>query len=183
MRLFVAVFPPIEVRQAALHAARDAMRDLEDRVRWTRLENVHLTLKFLGEVSDEKLKQVSAALREVCASHTPFDASLASIGAFPSERRARVVWAGTGAGSEELGVLAADVEAALESLGFGREGRAFVPHATLGRVRGKPVGLELPAVVPGEPGFGVACIDVVKSTLAQRGSVYETLESLTLESD
>ena len=121
-------------------------------------------------------------MRKVCADRAPFDASLSIFGAFPSTRRARVIWAGTGAGSEELRALAADVEAAFEPLGFGREDRTFVPHATLGRVRGKPVRLELPAVVPGEPGFGISRVELMESRLAAGGAVYETLIRLTLRS-
>jgi 2'-5' RNA ligase len=78
--------------------------------------------------------------------------------------------------------LAADVETAFEPLGFGREDRPFVPHATLGRVRGKPVKLELPAVVPGEPGFEISRVELMESRLAAGGAVYETLYSLALRS-
>ncbi len=180
MRAFVAIFPPPEVRRVALEAARGAARNLGDRVRWTRLDNVHLTLKFLGDVPEEKLEDIGAALMEVCANHASFDASLASFGAFPSARRARVVWAGVGTGSEEVRALAADVGAALGPLGFGHEERAYVPHATLGRIRGRPVSLDLPASVPGELGFGIARIELVKSTLSPGGSVYEALEGFGL---
>ena len=93
-----------------------------------------------------------------------------------------MIWAGTGAGSEELRALAADVEAAFEPLGFGREDRPFVPHATLGRVREKPVRLELPAVVPGEPKFGISRVGLMESRLTAGGAVYETLLGLTLRS-
>ncbi|HKH75924.1 MAG TPA: RNA 2',3'-cyclic phosphodiesterase [Rubrobacteraceae bacterium] len=178
----MAVFPPPEVRRIALESARSRARDLGDRVRWTRPEYVHLTLKFLGEVPEVESDQIGAALRKVCADHAPFDASLSSFGAFPSARRARVIWAGTGVGSEELRALAADVEAAFEPLGFGKEDRTFVPHATLGRVRGKPVKLELPAVVPGEPGFGISRVELMESKLAAGGAVYESVHSLALRS-
>lgn len=151
-------------------------------MRWTHPENVHLTLKFLGEVPEGEIEQIGAALRKVCADHAPFDASLSSFGAFPSARRARIIWAGAGAGSEELRDLTADVETAFEPLGFGREDRTFVPHATLGRVRGKPVKLEFPAVVPGEPGFEISRVELMESKLAAGGAVYETLYSLALRS-
>jgi 2'-5' RNA ligase len=74
------------------------------------------------------------------------------------------------------------VEAAFEPLGFGREDRTFVPHVTLGRVRGKPVKLELPAVVPGEPRFEISRVELMESRLAAGGAVYETLYSLALRS-
>ena len=151
-------------------------------MRWTRPENVHLTLKFLGEIPEGEIEHIGAALRKVCGDHTPFDASLSSFGAFPSARRARVIWAGAAAGSEELRALAADMEAAFEPLGFGREDRTFVPHVTLGRVRGKPVKLELPAVVPGEARFEISRVELMESRLAAGGAVYETLCSLALRS-
>ena len=151
-------------------------------MRWTPPENVHLTLKFLGEIPEGEIEHIGAALRKVCGDHTPFDASLSSFGAFPSARRARVIWAGAAAGSEELRALAADVEAAFEPLGFGREDRTFVPHVTLGRVRGKPVKLELPAVVPGEARFEISRVELMESRLAAGGAVYETLYSLALRS-
>jgi 2'-5' RNA ligase len=141
-----------------------------------------LTLKFLGEVPEGEIEQIGAALRKACADHRPFEASLSSFGAFPSARRARVIWAGAGAGTEELRALAADVEAAFEPLGFGTENRTFVPHATLGRARGKPVRLELPAIVPREPGFGISRVELMESKLAAGGAVYQTVHSLALPS-
>ena len=161
-----------------LDAARHAIP--EGRVRWTRPDNFHLTLKFLGDVPEEVLEDVGAALRDPCAGHAPFEASLSGLGVFPSARRARVLWAGIGAGSEEVRALAADVDAALQPLGFGPEERPYVPHATLGRVRGRPVSLKVPPVIPGEPGFRVWRVELVKSTLTAEGSVYETLESFAL---
>ena len=179
MRIFVAVFPPPEVRRAVLEVARRAVPN--DRVRWTRPDNLHLTLKFLGEVPASRLEDVVAALRRPCADHAPYGAVLSGFGAFPSARRARIVWAGVGAGSGETRALAADVDAALGPLGFGREARPYVPHATLGRVRGRPVSLRLPPVIPGQPGFRVGRVELVKSTLTAEGSVYETLEAFTLD--
>ena len=177
----MAVFPSLEVCRLALESIRQAAHQLGDRVRWTRPENVHLTLKFLGEVPETKLDDIRPALRNACANHTAFDATLDSFGAFPSPRRARVIWAGVGVGSERLRALAADVEAALEPLGFEREGRDYVPHATLGRARSRPVKVGLPEPVPGEPGFKVARVELVESRLTAEGAVYETLESMGLQ--
>lgn len=178
-RAFVAVFPPPEVQQAALEAALEAGRSLGDRIRWTRSENVHLTLKFLGDVPEEKLDDVSAALRGLCAGHAPFDSSISGFGAFPNARRARILWAGVG--SEAIVALAADIDAAFEPLGFERERRPYVPHATLGRVRGRPARVELPPTVPGETVFQIRRVELMESTLSAGGSLYETLEYFALE--
>src|SRR5919112_4204947 len=142
MRAFVAVFPPSEVRRAALAWAR--RRSSDDHVRWARPESVHLTLKFLGDVRAKALDGIRAALGEVCTQHAPFNAALTELGAFPSAQRARILWIGVGAGSDRLRCLAADVDEALAPLGFERVNRPYVPHLTLGRVRGHPLRLDLP---------------------------------------
>ena len=180
MRLFIAVTPPPEVRRAALEAV-EAARELGGAIRWTKQENVHLTLKFLGEVPDDTLEVLRDALREACSAHAPFDARLRGLGAFPTPRRARVVWAGVDEGAEEMTALAASVESALEPLGFRTEGRPYVPHATLGRARKRPVGIDLPgAGVPDAPVFRVGSAELVKSTLAPGRSIYEVLEAFAL---
>ena len=185
MRAFVAVFPPPEVRAEAVAAATAATQCPDgqptERVRWSRPENVHLTLKFLGEVRAEALEALCDAVQKLCERHTPFEVGLAGLGAFPSARRARILWAGVGVGARELRFLAADVETALAPLGFEREDRAYTPHLTVGRVRGRPASFELPPVAL-DPVFRVESVDLVESTLTQSGSVYEIVEAFALRS-
>ena len=180
MRIFVAVTPPPQARRAALAAAEEAAREIGG-IRWTKQENIHLTLKFLGEVPDEALESICAALREVCSAHAPFDARLRGLGAFPSPRRARVIWAGMDEGSGEISALAESVESVLEPLGFRREGRRYVPHATLGRAKGRPVAIELPETgVLEAPVFRVGGAELIRSTLTPGGSIYEIVEAFPL---
>ncbi len=180
MRAFVAVFPPLEVRKKTLASARRLPSD--DRVRWTGPENVHLTLKFLGEVREEALDILCTALGKVCAGYAPFDVVLAGLGAFPSARHARVVWSGVGLGSARLRSLAADVDATLTPLGFEREKRPYVPHLTLGRVRGRPASLDLPAGAE-ELGFRIRQVGLMESTLTAEGAVYRTVRTFALEGE
>ncbi len=175
MRVFVAVFPPPEIRRALVGAAREL--PVVGEVRWARPENVHLTLKFLGDLSEEDLAPVAEALEPVGSRHEPFEAELSGFGAFPSARRARILWAGIGAGSEPLRDLARDVEASLEPLGFEREDRAYMPHLTLGRARGRPVSLEAFETPP--LGFRVRNVDLVESVLGGRAT-YSTLATYLL---
>ena len=177
MRAFVAVFPPLEVRREALSWAK--RRSSDDRMRWTRPENVHLTLKFLGDVEAEAFSSIRAALGEVCAQHVPFDAALAELGAFPSARRAKTLWIGAGEGSDRLRSLAADVDDALAPLGFEREKRPYVPHLTSGRVRGRPLNFDL-ASGAGGMRFRVERVELMESTLAAEGATYRTVGDFAL---
>ncbi|MBA2440853.1 MAG: RNA 2',3'-cyclic phosphodiesterase [Rubrobacter sp.] len=178
MRAFVAVSPPPEVREAVVERARGLR--YEGEVRWLPPENVHLTLKFLGEVPEDALAAVSAALDGACGEHGPFGVELPDFGAFPSRERAKAVWAAVGAGSGELGALAADIEGALEGLGFPREKRPYLPHATVGRARGRPARLP-EAEATGEPlGFRVRSVELVRSRLLPSGAVYSVLSSSPL---
>jgi 2'-5' RNA ligase len=175
VRIFVAVFPPPEIRRALVGAAREL--PVVGEVRWARPENVHLTLKFLGDVPEDDLDRVAEALEPVRLRHESFEAELSGFGAFPSARRARILWAGIGEGSEPLRDLARDVEASLEPLGFEREDRAYMPHLTLGRARGRPVSLEAFEAPP--LGFSVRNVDLVESVLGG-GSTYSTLATYLL---
>ena len=170
VRTFVAVFPPLEVREALIGAAREL--PVTGEVRWVRPAKVHLTLKFLGEVSEDDLVRAAEALEPVRLRHGPFEAELSGFGAFPSARRARILWAGIGEGSDRLRALARDVEASLEPLGFEREDRAYVPHLTLGRARGRPVALEAAETLLTFPRFTVRNVELMESLLGGAGSTY-----------
>lgn len=176
MRLFVAVFPPPEIRRSLNEAAQ---RLPTDGFRLTAPERIHLTLKFLGDVGAEDLDRTVEALAPLSDGHGPFDVSPEAFGVFPSARRARVLWAGVGEGSEGLGALARDVEGLLEGAGFGHEARPYVPHLTLGRAR-RPVAFD-----PGDtrlPGlrFAVREVRLVESRPVEGGVSYSTLAGYPL---
>ena len=135
MRVFVALDIPEEVR-AAIGALIEKLRPTSKIARWVRIEGVHVTLKFIGEVPPEKIEPIKASLSKI-----PFpkfiQLKFRGVGFFPNERRPRVLWAGIEAG-EELGALAAAVETSLEPLGIAKEQRAFSPHLTLARFDTEP---------------------------------------------
>lgn len=180
MRLFVAVFPPMEVREA-LASAAGGLR-VSGEVRWVRSENVHLTLKFLGEVPDESTAHISRALGALAGRHEPFGLVPSGFGGFPSGRKARVIWAGTRGDVEALAALAEDLESSLEPLGFEREKRPFSPHLTLGRARRRPVRVEVERDSPetGFPGFRVEEVVLVESETNREGARYTPLETFGL---
>ena len=178
MRTFIAVFPPLEIREEAL--ARAQRLFLGRRVRWARPENVHLTLKFLGDVREEGLDDLCATLAEVCGRRAAFDAVLAEFGAFPSARRAQILWVGIGTGSSELRSLAANLDAALVPLGFERERRPYIPHLTLARTRSKAARFKPPPEeYLGE--FQVRHVELTESTLTPEGAAYRTIRAFALK--
>jgi 2'-5' RNA ligase len=181
VRAFVAVFPPPETRSNAVAGALEAVQRFGggsvDRVRWARPENVHLTLKFLGEIREEVLNDLYAVVAKTYAGHQPFDVTLTGLGAFPSTRRARILWVGVSEGSDQLRSLAVDLDDALAPLGFGREERPYTPHLTLGRIRGHAASFDLPSDVGDLGRFSVRCVELVESTLTPEGAVYRTVRT------
>jgi 2'-5' RNA ligase len=154
LRCFVAIDVSSEVRAAVTVAqARVRTQAPDADVRWTDREQIHLTLKFLGAVPEERVQAVSSSLEAVVADASPIDLAAAGLGAFPSLRRPRVLWAGVSAGIPELTALAAAVDGALAPLGFSPEPRAFSAHLTIGRVR-SPRGAR--ALAPALEGAGAA---------------------------
>ena len=131
MRLFVALDTPPEVREA-LRETMERLRPEARGAKWVKPEGMHITLKFIGHVNDEKADAIRAALRAV-HSADPVDMRFRGLGFFPNERRPRVLWCGVKA-SANLAELAANVEQALAPLGIEREARAFAPHLTLARL-------------------------------------------------
>jgi RNA 2',3'-cyclic 3'-phosphodiesterase len=130
MRLFVALDIPDDVRESIAALVMNLRGECRT-ARWARIEGLHITLKFIGEVPVEKTEAIQIALAGVPFA-APIKLSFHGLGFFPNEHRPRVLWAGIEAGAD-LGSLAAAVETALERLGVAREQRAFSPHLTLAR--------------------------------------------------
>ena len=175
MRIFVAVFPPQRVRETLFRAASDLPASKDFRLIGP--EKVHLTLKFLGEVAEDDLGPVTQALEPLREGQEPFEVSTSGFGAFPSQKRARILWAGVGEGSEPLRALARSVEDLLEPVGFGREGRPYVPHLTLGRAKGRRTKLDDASVCPPTLRFMVPGVDLVESLPGAGGVTYSILET------
>jgi RNA 2',3'-cyclic 3'-phosphodiesterase len=183
IRLFVAVSLP----SALLESIDDAVASLRSKLtnaRWTRKEAQHLTMKFLGWTPADRLKEVAHVCEMVAASHQPATITLTRLGAFPSERRVRVLWMGVDDPTSLLTELAADLDEAYEPLGFAAEGRAYTPHLTLARFK-LPVPLKsgFPDVAapPHDP-VPVERIELFRSHLSPTGARYEVMESFPLGS-
>lgn len=161
------------------------MREAELPVRWVEPDQLHLTLKFLGEVRPERVGDVEKAVARVAGKTRSFTMQMGGSGAFPTTRRPKVIWLGANA-SPELRCLKHDLEWELAPLGFEREVRAFHPHVTLGRARaearaGDFRGFEdLVAAMEYRAEITVRSVDLMKSTLSAKGARYEKLLSAKL---
>jgi len=134
IRAFIAADLPEDLRHALDRVMRHLKSELKGvPIRWVPPENIHLTLKFLGEVSQRNLPFLIELLQGEVADQRPFEFGVGGLGAFPDVRRPRVIWVGV-KGPKELHDLHHAVENAMEKIGYARETRPFEPHLTLGRV-------------------------------------------------
>jgi RNA 2',3'-cyclic 3'-phosphodiesterase len=133
IRAFVAVVLDEGVR-SAVAATIERLRPLGSAVAWVPPRNLHVTLHFLGDQSEERLAEAEAALADAAAGSAPLDVTFHGIGAFPGLERPRILWVGLAHGALEVRRLQARVTDALAVCGFGKEERAWHPHLTIGRV-------------------------------------------------
>ncbi len=182
MRTFVAL-ELSDAAKAGILAVIGRLRESGVRASWSRSSTIHLTLKFLGEVDDAEIAEVVEAVGLAARSSLGFGMTTVGLGAFPSPRRPRVVWAGVDA-PEELFALQSKVDAELAALGFERERRRFHPHVTLGRLRepGADLGGLLRTVEVPRRTTHVDRVLVMKSTLAPSGAVHEAVAEVPLAS-
>ena len=178
MRLFVALELSDAVR-SAIHDLMGRLQHARADLRWVRPEGMHLTLKFIGEVPEEKLAPIKQALADV-RSPRPVEMNFRGLGYFPNQRRPRVLWVAIEA-SENLAELAAQVEAALEPLGIERENRAFVPHLTLGRFKSDRRLARLQEEIAALPSTEFGRVEtgelfLFQSKLSPKGAEYTKLE-------
>ncbi len=184
MRAFVAIRLD-DATRGALGGRIEILRRAAPRVAWVAAENLHVTLKFLGNVEVGSLERVTAGLEAAVRGSAPFDLGIRGLGAFPTPARARVVWAGVTAGREAMSALAARVEAALVPIGVSREARPFSPHVTLGRVRAPRKDRRLAGLIEaaGAVEFGVVRVDAVwlmRSDLGPSGARYSEIAIVSL---
>jgi 2'-5' RNA ligase len=135
MRLFVGIGLPEAVRDG-ISAAVDRLRVSRAPVSWTPPGNLHVTLKFLGEVAPARLEATRSALAAAVSGIATFALDAEGVGAFPSTRVPRILWVGFREPLELAGALQDNIESAFAAAGFPREGKPFHPHVTIGRVRG-----------------------------------------------
>lgn len=185
MRAFVAIEVP-EALKEGMAAVQGRLRGSGVDASWSRPEGIHLTLKFLGETSEERVPEIRQALALALSGQERFRLRIEEVGTFPNPASARVVWFGVSDGLERVLALQAAVEQALVGLGLERDGRPYTPHLTLGRIkhicrRGEWL-KQLERVKHSRlPEFEVTSVSLIRSELKPSGAVYSELGRVALQ--
>jgi 2'-5' RNA ligase len=184
IRAFLAIELPDALRPGLTQVQEELKRSRAD-VRWVPVGNIHLTLKFFGNVPEDEIGPLARAARAATAEAAPLQLQVTIAGAFPSPQAPRVVWLGLGGDVLPLTRLYYGLEKAFTALGYLPEGRAFNPHLTLGRVK-SPANRErlarLLAKLPplNWPPFTVKELVLFQSVLSPQGSKYTPLKVIPL---
>lgn len=194
IRAFVAVELDAALRQAIARVQADLRRRLQEtdgpglRVQWVKPESIHLTLKFLGDIPEERVAEIRTSLSGTVARHVRFAVGVEGLGVFPDLRGPRILWVGLAEGAGAVASLAADVEAALAAAGFAPEAKPFHPHLTLARIKegsreaGRCWSRE--RLLEREARLGsltVEALSLMKSELRPSGAIYTELWRLPLK--
>lgn len=179
MRSFIAV----ELDRSLVPKVTDIQsRITEGKIKFVEPENLHFTLKFLGEITEQKAQSVISHVKEVCSPFSPFTVQLKKVGVFPSLNYVRVIWIGTE--SEEFYTLSKLVDSSMAKLGF-RQEKDITPHLTVGRVKtpGDKARLrdQIESLADAEIGeMIVSSVVLKKSELTRKGPIYTNIEEITL---
>ena len=180
IRSFIAVDVPPFVREEIKNLI-DTMRTKTDDFKWVRPENLHFTLKFLGDVPEARIPEIKKTLERISLEAKSFRIHCAQIDAFPNATKPNVIWAGADEGDEELKSLSVKIESGLEALGFKKEDRAFSAHLTLGRLKAGKNSKRVPPPLnrirySSSESFLAEGLILYRSLLTPEGPVYEVLE-------
>ena len=185
IRAFIAIKLPEEI-QEKLGSIQEKLRQSDAHVSWVKPENIHLTLKFLGNINETQVPDIIAALEESAKSVSPFPLQIGYAGAFPNLRFPRVVWVGMSDDEHDsLKTFQADLESRLARLGFKKEKGRFQPHLTLGRVRSQKNRSNLLRAIESiiNVWVGVITVDkicLVKSDLKPTGAEYTDIAEIEI---
>lgn len=186
MRLFIGIALPDDIR-AQLDRLCQTLKPAVPSAKWVAEPSFHVTLKFLGENSPERVGEIAAAMKAAFSSAAPFTLKLDRIGMFPSPRRARVLWLGVTDGFDETVELADALDRELEGLGFRVEERPYHPHITLARLRVPRPLVQLAedasaGTPPVDASVSVAHVTLFESRLSRAGAQYFVVEEVRLGS-
>jgi 2'-5' RNA ligase len=183
LRAFIAIELPESLRSALAGLQQDLQQCKAD-IRWVKPDNIHLTLKFLGEVDDKEIDPIVKTLKDFCTMYSGFSLEVKGVGVFPNIRSPRVLWVDI-SGSGLLSGLQKGIEDGLSSLGFNPENRRFVPHLTLGRFRSSAGKHDLHNRIEQNKdlslgSFDVMSVSLMRSDLSPAGARYTRIAGISL---
>lgn len=185
LRAFIAIQVPQEIKTQIMSQTVELRRKVGRSVRWGSAENIHVTLKFLGDVSPKQVDLLSQMLNNLAQTHPPFDVVADGLGIFPNLRRPRVIWVGLHEAAQQLTKLQQSVETGAAQLGHAPENKSFSPHLTIGRVREPLAAQELLVLQDAFKGtrvqlnesFIIRSVDLMQSELKPSGPIYTCLST------
>lgn len=186
MRCFIAIDLPDKVK-SELIGLQNELKASGVQVKWTEVSNIHLTLKFLGEINEKTKEEISHLLDNISKNIPCFKMDIKSIGVFPKPNFPRIIWVGVDKGDKEIKNLVRFIEDGAERIGISKEERDFSSHITIGRVKStlnkdKLVNaLKVLETKPFNAEFSVDKITLFKSTLTSKGPFYEALAEANLK--
>lgn len=179
MRTFIAVEIPEKQRKAIWDLITEQKKKNLP-IKWVEFENLHITLKFIGEIDEKKLERILPQLSTISGRTKSFKISLESLGCFPGIRNPRVLWIGVNQGGDELIKLATEIENELYKIGIKKEEKKFHPHLTIGRIKSPCKVDDILNQTMKTDIFEVKEFILFKSTLQPSGPVYEKLKIFPL---
>jgi len=189
IRSFIAIELPGELKQALAELQRKFKSAGSLPVKWVDPANIHLTLKFLGDIDVDSPEKIVKALEEAAGGLTSFNIEVRGLGVFPNMNRIQIIWVGLHGELEKLGQLQKRLETSLKLLGFPPENRPFTPHLTLARVRDyarpderQKLGQVISAAnFEGKYIIKVTAVNLMRSQLTPEGPLYSKLGTVTLK--
>ncbi|MFZ5518145.1 MAG: RNA 2',3'-cyclic phosphodiesterase [Candidatus Zhuqueibacterota bacterium] len=184
IRTFIAIQIPAEMKKE-IGTLQEKFKSVGKSVSWVRPENIHVTLKFLGDTNEARIDEIEGKIKLAVSGVQPFQIEVKGVGAFPNLRRPRVIWVGAASEPAMLETIVEKLEKNLKELGFKPEDRKFTAHLTIGRVKDAPDGVALSGKVQAfaqfnAGSFETASIELIKSDLLPTGARYTTLRKIVL---
>lgn len=187
MRTFIAIELPSEIKDS-LSRLQEELKASNADVKWVESNNIHLTLKFLGEIDDKKLDKITRIMDDTAKEKDKFQIRISSLGAFPKIDFPRVIWVGVDTGDKEVKDIAKDLEKKIAKIGIPKEDRPFSSHITIGRTRSSLNRERLVQDLKNKAELGARKLDfyatkitLFKSTLTPHGPIYEVLKETNLK--
>jgi len=177
VRLFIAALIPEEIRKQLLKYINSLKSDI-DGVRWEKSDKLHITLKFLGDVEESNLDNITNLLRRLVEESSPCKFEISEFGGFPNLNNPKVLYMGLSE-NREFSEFQKKLDQGLSELGFEKESRRFIPHITLGRVK-KKINMKSSPVI-NQSSFEIVDIGLIKSEQRPKGSVYTPVKIYKLE--